>query len=194
MLSDHTPEQIIAYLKKELKPRRYMHSIGVAYTAASLAMAHGLDVEKALYAGLLHDVAKQYSGKDLLACCDKNHIEVRPVERCNPQLLHGKVGAYLAQKVFHVKDPEVLEAIVWHTTGKPEMSDLEKVLYIADYIEPGREELECMEVLRTTAFADLNKAVYIEADAVLRYIRTQGKEIDYYTEETCNYYSRYRQE
>lgn len=192
MLSDHTPEEITAYLRKELKPRRFTHSIGVAYTAASMAMAHGLDVEKALYAGLLHDVAKQYSPKELVECCEKHHIEIRPVERSNPQLLHGKAGAVIARKKFGIKDEDVLNAITWHTTGRPAMTELEKVLYIADYIEPGRDELECMDVLRKTAFADLNKAVYIEADAVLRYILTQGKEIDYYTEETCNYYSRYR--
>ena len=133
-------EKIQTKLKKEIDEHRFEHTIGVMYTAASMAMAHGYDLHKAQVAGLLHDCAKCIPNDKKLKLCRKNNIQMSDVEQSNPILLHGKLGAFVAQKKYDVKDKEILSAITFHTTGKPEMSVLDKIIFIADYIEPLQTE------------------------------------------------------
>ena len=127
-------------LMAELDKERYEHTLGVMYTAASMAMRYDADIDKALMAGLLHDCAKCISGENKIKLCDRYHLSVSEVEKSNPSLLHAKLGAFLAAKKYHVDDKEIVNAIASHTTGRPHMSLLEKIIYIADYIEPGMEE------------------------------------------------------
>lgn len=171
--------------------KRYFHTLGVAFTAASMAMRYGENVAQAQTAGLLHDCAKCLSDEKLLSICSKNHLEVTDVERRNPYLLHGKVGAYLAQKDYQIDDPDILNAITYHTTGRPGMSTLEKIIFIADYIEPGRNKALHLEEIRKLAFEDLDKTMLKILGDTLDYLESSGNgEIDPMTQETFDYYHR----
>lgn len=172
----------------ELDKERYEHTLGVMYTAASMAMCHGADVEQALMAGLLHDCAKCIPGDSKIRMCEKYHLNVSDVERSNPSLLHAKLGAFLAAKKYHVDDKEIISAIASHTTGRPHMSLLEKIIYIADYIEPGRPELPNMEEVRYLAFKDIDECLYRILKDSLVYLKSLGKPIDPMTEKTYDYY------
>lgn len=178
-------------LQKELKPDRFDHTLGVAYTAANMAFVHGADVEKALIAGMLHDCAKCLSHEDQIRICEKNKIDITDVERRNHSLLHAKVGMYLARTKYDVYDTEILNAIRWHTTGKEDMSLLEKIVYIADFIEPNRKPLEGMDTIRKEAFSDIDRCLaHILHDSV-QYLNTIGKECDDATMEAYEYYKKF---
>lgn len=178
-------------LEKELKPDRYDHTLGVAYTSASLAMVHGANVEKALIAGFLHDCAKCLSHEEQLNICEKNNIEVTDVERRNHSLLHAKAGIYIASTKYEVRDPEILNAIRYHTTGRENMSLLEKIVYIADFIEPNRKPLDDMNIIRKEAFEDLDKCLAHILHNSIIYLRTIGKECDDTTMKAYEFYKKY---
>ncbi|NCC44059.1 MAG: HD domain-containing protein, partial [Clostridia bacterium] len=122
-------------LKKYLDEERLWHTLGVMHTAASLAMVYDVNVERAQVAGLLHDCAKCIPTKKKIKLCAENDIPVTKFEKDHPFLLHAKLGAWVARNKYNIKDTEILESIVWHTTGKEDMTDFEKIIYIADYIE-----------------------------------------------------------
>ena len=132
-------------LEKTLDSKRYEHTLGVAYTAASLAMRYNVDIKKAEIAGLLHDCAKCMDNEKKVSICIKHNIEMTEAEKNNNFLLHAKVGSYIAAKKFHIDDEDILNAIKYHTTGRPEMSLLEKIVYVADYIEPGRSHSDNLD-------------------------------------------------
>ncbi len=178
-------------LQESLKPDRFDHTLGVAYTAAALAFAHGADAEKALIAGMLHDCAKCMSHDEQIKICEKNNIEISDVEKRNHSLLHAKVGMYLARTKYDVYDTEILNAIRWHTTGREDMSLLEKIVYIADFIEPNRKPLEGMDIIRKEAFTDIDRCLsHILHDSVI-YLDTIGKEVDEATNNAYQYYKKY---
>ena len=177
-------------LEKELKPDRFDHTMGVAYTAASMAFVHGADVEKALIAGFLHDCAKCMSHEEQIKVCEKNNIEISDVERRNHSLLHAKVGMYLARTKYDIYDTDILNAIRWHTTGRENMSLLEKIIYIADFIEPNRKPLENLTAIRKEAFEDIDKCLAHILHSVI-YLRTIGKETDDATMEAYEFYKKY---
>lgn len=176
-------------MEQELSSKRYLHTLGVSYTAACLAMAHGADMESAMTAGLLHDCAKPLKGEEQIALCEKNHLEISEVERSNPSaLLHAKVGAYLAENRYGITVPDILNAIRYHTTGRPKMSKLEKILYIADYIEPGRKHVADLDRIRQMAYRDLDATMAKILEDTLAYLKTTDGQIDHMTEETYQYY------
>lgn len=179
-------------LEKELDYKRYEHTKGVEYTAASLAMVHGADIQKALYAGLLHDCAKAIEDDEKIKLCEKYGLSVNDTERSNPGLLHAKLGAYLAKSIYEVEDPEILGAIEWHTTGRPGMTLLEKIVFIADYIEPNRKHLDNMDEVRHLAFTDLDGAVLRVLKDTLTYLGEGTKAVDPLTKETYEYYKKLR--
>lgn len=179
-------------LEKVLSKKRLFHTRGVMYTAAALAMCHGASVKKAMYAGMLHDCAKYLSEEELLRYSEKYHLEIREIERKNPYLLHAKVGACFAQHKYGIADEQILSAIIWHTTGKPEMTLLEKIIFTADYIEPARKKIVGLEEIRTLSYQDLDKAVYQILYNTLTYLKKdkngKKKEIDCMTQEAYNHY------
>lgn len=185
---NHKISKINRKLKKELDRERYEHTQGVMYTAAALAMCHGADVDRALLAGLLHDCAKCIPAQKKLRLCEKYHLETSAVECGNPSLLHAKLGAYLAEKKYHVSDQGILYAIKSHTTGRPGMSLLEKIIYIADYMEPGRAELPNMAEVRQLAFCDIDECLYRILEDSLAYLKKRGIPIDEMTEKTYEFY------
>lgn len=181
-------DKIKKKMEKELDAKRFEHTLGVAYTAAALAMCHGEDMFKAQVAGLLHDCAKCMSNEKKLEICEKHHIKVTEVEKQNPFLLHAKVGSYLAGKRYHVQDEDVLNAVLNHTTGRPEMSRLEKIIYIADYIEPGRKHAPNLSQVRELAFHDLDEALLRILEDTLDYLQSIESPIDPLTQKTYDYY------
>ena len=179
-------------LRKAVKKRqdagRFEHTMGVEFTAAALAMRYDESIYDARAAGILHDCAKCISDEKRLAICDKNGIAVTDIGRRNPFLLHGKAGAYLAETKYGVKDQNIFNAIQFHTTGREAMSTLEKIIFVADYIEPGRKQVPGLSEIRKLAFIDLDEAVLQILENTLDYLRNSGGEIDPMTEVTCNYY------
>ena len=115
-----------------------------------------LYTSKAQTAGLLHDCAKCIPNDKKLKLCEKKNIPVSEIEEKAPFLLHSKLGVYIARKKYDVEDKEILSAVRWHTTGKPEMTQLEKIIYLADYIEPGRDKAPNLARVRRLAFEDLD--------------------------------------
>lgn len=183
--------KIMKKMEKTLDPKRYEHTLGVAYTASSLAMCHGVDFEKAIIAGLLHDCAKCMSNEKKLEICNRHHIEISEIERKNLSLLHTKVGSYIARKQFRIVDRDILNAILYHTTGRPGMSQLEKIIYIADYIEPGRKHAPNLHQVRKLAFQDLDEALLKILEDTLEYLDGIGGTIDPMTKKTYDYYEAY---
>ncbi|NBJ91454.1 bis(5'-nucleosyl)-tetraphosphatase (symmetrical) YqeK [Parablautia muri] len=185
--------KIMKKMEKTLDPKRYEHTLGVAYTASSLAMCYGADYEKAIVAGLLHDCAKCMSNEKKLEICDKHNLEISEIERKNLYLLHAKVGSYIARKQFHIVDRDILNAILYHTTGRPGMSQLEKIIYIADYIEPGRRHAPNLPQVRELAFRDLDEALLKILEDTLEYLKEIGGTSDPMTQKTYDYYKAYIQ-
>ena len=189
-------------MKKELEPKRYEHTLSVAYTAANLAAIHGVDVEKALVAGMLHDCAKCLSHKKQFELCKKNHIQLSDLEAAKDSpLIHAKAGSILAKKEYGITDVDILHAICFHTTGRPQMSPLEKIIYIADYIEPGRKHAkrtvddtrnDRFTQVRRMAYRDLDEALYNILGDSLAYLHEKGSKVDYMTQKTYEYYRQYQ--
>lgn len=182
--------EIRGKLSKKLKKDRFEHTIGVMYTAASLAMCYGEDIEKALRAGLLHDCAKYCPAEDQIRLCRKHNIELTKSELEMPALIHAKLGAYLAQHKYKTEDPEILNAVRYHTTGRPGMTMLEKIIYIADYIEPNRKVIPGLQEIRNIVFQDIDRAVYLSARRTVRYLKDGGRAVDPMTVSTCEYYKK----
>lgn len=188
-----TNDEIKKDLKNKLKPSRYEHSIGVAYTAACLAMRYGYDVNKAYRAGLLHDCTKYMDGRESLEFCENNNISVTDIERSMPQaLLHSKTGAFMAKAYYKEEDSEVLDSILTHTTGDVNMTLLQKIIFIADFIEPNRKSLPMMDSIREIAFTDIDRCVLAVYESVISYLHENPKngEIDPKSVNAYEYYKK----
>lgn len=175
-------------LKKELDPERYAHTIGVAYTAAALAMRYETNVQQAQVAGLLHDCAKCIPNNKKIVLCQKYNIQMTEIEIENPFLLHAKLGAFLAMDKYGITDKEITSAILNHTTGKPNMSLLDKIIFVADYIEPQRKKQPNLAEIRKLAFIDLDQALFRILEDTLAFLSTSSSKIDPMTEKTYQYY------
>ena len=177
-----------------LDVERLIHTQGVMYTAAALAMAHGCDLSKARAAGLLHDCAKCIPNKKKLKLCKEHHVPITDFEKEHPFLIHAKLGAYIASKKYNIEDPEILSAITFHTTGKPAMSLLEKIIYIADYIEPNRDKAPNLPEARALAFEDLDECMYVILRDILAYLDSGSSDIDTATVDAFHYYKKIHEE
>lgn len=146
-------------LKNTLSERRYIHSLGVMEMAVELAKIYNVDEKKAELAGLLHDNAKEMTPEELLKYVDDNNIKISEVERINTKILHGKIGADIAKKKYGVSK-EIQEAIEYHTTTNPNMTTLDKIVFVADKIELNRKSATYdIEAERELAKKDLDGAV-----------------------------------
>ena len=163
-------------LEKDLDQQRFEHSLGVEYTSACLAFIHGCDVYDARIAGLLHDCAKCIPHEDQIKIMEKAGQPPLREELDNQSLLHSKCGAIIARDKYEIKDENILNAIRFHTVGRPNMSLLEKIVYIADFIEPTRKALEIMERVRKAAFIDIDQALLWIMESVTEYVRKKGFE------------------
>jgi len=183
-----TKKEICKSLKNKLDYKRYEHTLGVAYTAASMAMKWGEDVNNAFFAGLLHDCAKGMTDKERIAYCKEEGIPITDVEMNNPGLLHAKVGAHLARVKYDTDNMSILSAITYHTTGRCDMTLLEQILFVADYIEPNRMPLPEIETIRKEAFEDLNLCTWHIYRNTLAHLYESTKALDPATEEAYRYY------
>ncbi|WP_455949939.1 nicotinate (nicotinamide) nucleotide adenylyltransferase [Eubacterium sp.] len=185
-----TVSEIDNDLKKLLSPHRYSHTLGVALTSKEMAENYGVNPNTAYLAGLLHDCAKYYTNEELLNTCKKNNIPVTQAEKNAPYLLHGKVGAFVAKTKYHIEDETVLSAITWHTTGKPQMTKLEQIVFCADYIEPGRDKQPNLAYLRGISMKNLDLLTFKIMSDTLNYLKSKNQVIDNYTRQGFEFYKK----
>lgn len=143
-MTERTIESLIRevgkYAKSVMKDKRYKHSVRVAKTASYMCSIFGCDNRKAYFAGIAHDICKDMDDKVLITLAKKDNFEITDIEMAKPSLLHGRAAAELLKDKFDVDDEEILEAIRNHTFGKAGMGSLAKIIYVADKVEPGREQ------------------------------------------------------
>lgn len=185
---DATISKILKDIRPQMKCERYEHTLGVMYTAGALAFRYEYDPNKAMLAGVLHDCAKIYTCKDYVAECLSLGIEATPQEMALPHLLHAPLGAYYAEHKYGVIDPEVLHAVRVHTLAGKDLSLLDKIVYVADYIEPSRKECPKLSKIRVLAFTDIDKAIYAKLENVVCYLKKSGYEVTDSTLELLEYY------
>ncbi len=166
-------EAIVAKIRTQLSEKRYIHSLGVSQTAVQLARRFGADLQKAALAGLLHDCARNFSEDRLLLHAEDHGLTIDLVERHTPVLLHAKVGSLLASSEYGVDDKEICRAIALHTTGGSKMTLLDKIIYLADFIEPMRS-FPGVEELRKLAEEDLDSALLAAYTQSVVYILHNG--------------------
>lgn len=185
-------EAIKDEMKKLLNPHRYTHVISVADFAAKLALNHSYDIVKAYTAGLLHDCAKYLTDEESLKEAEKYGLSLNKAELHTPaNLLHGPIGAIYAKEKYGIADSEILSSITYHTTGKPDMTILDKILYLADVLEYGRtmEYTPDLDVIRGIAATDLDLAIYHILDNMVPYlIETYGDNVCPLTIDIYNIY------
>ncbi|VBB07886.1 Hypothetical protein LUCI_3151 [Lucifera butyrica] len=162
-------DEMVDKLSRILSPSRFRHSLGVSRSAVELAERFGADINKARVAGILHDCARELPGETLLQMAEKFGIVVNDVESHSPSLLHAPVGARLAQEQYGIHDIAILQAITLHTVGGPVMTVLDQIVYLADFIEPGRV-FPGVDQLRLLAGKNLREAVLAGYDQTLNYL------------------------
>ena len=170
-------EKVIDWLKNNVSEHRLQHILGVEKMCEQLAISHKLDPKKAAKAGLMHDLAKFFPPPKLLAMAKKEYNEIDEVCLSNPHLLHADASAIIARDTFRVTDEEILNAIRNHTLGKPEMSHLSCIVFIADALEPNRGESLELEKMRQVSSTNLYKSVQQTCEYSLQYLMKHNKTI-----------------
>ena len=156
-------------LKSILSEYRFTHSMGVAKKAVELAKIYGVDEEIARKVGIAHDVAKELTDEEMVEYAKANNIEIEQIEAVTPALLHGKIGADIASKKYGFTT-DMVNAIKWHTTGRNNMSMLEKIIYVADKIEENRKGTRFdIEKSRELAVQDIDKALIFIMNELIKY-------------------------
>lgn len=183
-------EEIQSDLKQVLKPSRYEHTLGVLKTAQELAVKHDCDLVKTRFAALLHDCAKCINEEEQIQICQKYGIVLTDSEYNNHALLHAKCGVVIARETYGVLDEDILHAICYHTTGCVKMSLLDKIIYIADYIEPGRDKAPRLDVIRKAAMEDIDTALFYILEDTVSYLKNSNKQIDETTFQTYEFYKK----
>lgn len=177
--------------EKEIKDRigekRFLHTKRVEEVALELAKIHGVDQEKAEIAGFLHDCAKIRDKDELLKAAKENKLLLTKEMQKAPQIIHSYLGAVFAKKFYGIDDEDILNAITYHTTGRVNMSDLEKIIFLADYIEPMRN-FDGVEEARELAKKDLDEAMYFALNNTLKFLVTHDTYIVPSTVTARNFY------
>ena len=180
-------EEIIKKLEATLDRERLEHSLRAEKIALKLAKKYRVNAKSASVAALLHDSARRYDRPELLRQARRLKLELDPIRKLEPKLFHGEIGAFIARHEFGVKSAEILRAIRHHTTGAPGMSRLEKVIYLADHIEEGRD-FAGVEKLRRLAFRDMDRAILESTSAMIVFLLERGLPVYQPSVETRNYY------
>lgn len=178
---------IISYIENNLNKKRLNHTYGVRDTAVKLAKIYGEDEEKAELAALFHDMAKHIKGDNLNYYVKHLGLDNKYLDNSN--LAHGKIAAILMKKDFNVDDEDIISAVSYHTTGKENMTLLEKIIYIADAIEPNRD-YPGVEELRKLAFNNLNKAIILSMESTIKRVDELGGYLDDDTIKALDYLRR----
>jgi predicted HD superfamily hydrolase involved in NAD metabolism len=185
---------LIRELEAELAYGRFVHTLNVACTATNLAMRYGVDLDRAETAGLLHDCAKCMNLSKMLKVCMKSEVPISDMEKQSTALLHSKAGAVLAAEKYAVTDKDILNAIRYHTTGRPGMSLLEKIIFVSDYIEPCRDAAPNLPLVRKLAYENIDDCVLQILKDTLSYLGTSRSEVDPMTQKTYEYYKKHVEE
>ncbi|MBQ5960213.1 MAG: bis(5'-nucleosyl)-tetraphosphatase (symmetrical) YqeK [Firmicutes bacterium] len=168
--------EILKWLYERLKPKRFLHTLGVEQEALQLARIHGIPLKEASTAALLHDCAKNLSTEKLLAICKDHNINLHNNEEY-PQLLHAFAAPYVAQKQFGTLPEDVCNALRFHTTGRAGMSPLEELIYSADYAELGRDPFPGLEEARKRLIADLSDGTHFILQNTVKYLESNHSEV-----------------
>ncbi|HAE61084.1 MAG TPA: ribosome silencing factor [Eubacteriaceae bacterium] len=179
-------ELLKAEVENMITDKRYKHSLGVVESAIKLAERYGCDLKKTMIAAILHDCAKSFSREQMMDVLQKNGLKIDEVTYFETQLMHGVVGSILAKEKFGVDDEQILSAIRYHTTGKKNMTLLEKIIYLSDFIEPGRR-YPGVDKLRKLAMKDLDEAMIQAFDNTIKYVVSLDSVLHPDTIEARNY-------
>lgn len=181
-----TEDKIHDYLKKNINEARYIHTLGVVETATKLAKMNNVDEEKAKIAALIHDMAKCMPKDKQFEILKNNGVKMDKYLLNSPQILHGAVGAILAKEIMGIEDTDILNAVKYHTTGKENMTTLEKIIYIADYVEPNRK-YEGVDKIREVVFKDLDNGVFMGIENTMLHLLKERQLIHIDTINARNY-------
>ena len=184
-LTGLTPDELRPIALSYLKPKRMPHVLGTEQEAVRLVRRYGGDETQARIAALLHDCTKKLDMAQQLALCEKYGIMLDELEQKALKLLHSKTGAAIARDVFGVEDA-VYDAILYHTTGKPDMTRLEKIIYLADYIEPTRD-FPGVDALRKTVYEDLDKGLLMGLTMTIQEMEEMGNPVHHLTRDARDY-------
>lgn len=183
----YSVDEMKTLLKKRLSKKRYNHSLNVADAAYKLAEQEGEDTHKAYIAGLLHDICKEDDQEQQLALALKGDMNLSGAELSSKALWHGPAGAYFIKKELGITDPDIMYAVRYHTIGRPGMTKLEEIVYLADLISDDREYKD-VDRMRKLAYTDFPKAMY---EAVRYSLMTAVKKENYVPEGTLELYNQY---
>lgn len=189
---DFSREELLDKVAAAMSKKRFDHVLGVEQAALDLAERYGCDITKASLAALLHDYAKEVADKVFLDIIDQKQLDPA-LKKWGNNIWHGAVGAHLISAAFGLVDQEILQAIQRHTVGSAEMTLLDKVLYVADYIEPGRDFPGVAEA-RRIAMESLDQAVALETAQTIAHLAKKGIPIHPQTLETYNSYVQFLKE
>lgn len=163
-------EKVLAWLSKNVPPKRIQHILGVEQMAIELAGHYQLDTDTAATAGSMHDLAKYFKPQRLLELARAEGLPIDEVDIAAPHLLHADVSAIVARDEFGITDSEILHAIADHTLGRPEMSPMSCIIFLADTLETGRGDTEELQSLRQLSYQNLHRAVWHTCDYSLQYL------------------------
>ena len=175
-ITDNLIKKIDNYLKKNLLEKRYNHTIATALTTEELCKMFNIDGKKGYVAGLLHDIAREFDTETLLKTVSKDGQGISCEEKEVPELLHGRAGAVIAKELFNIDDKDIIEAIQFHTTGCLGMGNLAKIIFIADFIEPGRKYIT-KEYLENLNGKGLNEMFEIVLKSVVDYLKKKNRKV-----------------
>ena len=181
-VSGLTNEEILIVLKRDLTPHRYLHTIAVAETAERLSKRFGVAPERAYLAGILHDCAKSMTLEDMVRLSDEMGVDADDFERNSDAIMHAPAGAARAEKEFGIRDREILSAVRKHTVGGTGLTQLEKLIYVSDFIEPNRKPFEGLEDARKLAETNLDEAAQKCAELSMKYVLECGQKVHPATE------------
>ena len=181
-----TEDKIHDYLKKNINEARYIHTLGVVETAIKLSKMNNVDEEKAKIAALIHDMAKCMPKDKQFEILKNNGVKMDKYLLNSPQILHGAVGAILAKEIMGIEDIDILNAVKYNTTGKENMTTLEKIIYIADYVEPNRK-YEGVDKIREVVFKDLDNGVFMGIENTMLHLLKERQLIHIDTINARNY-------
>lgn len=187
-LCDYTEEQLLEKLRKAISPKRFEHTMGVAETATRLAGRFGVDPHRARLAALLHDCAKSMDFSDMRKLVAKHVSDADKSEMDSKSVLHAPAGMVVARREYGVRDPLILNAIRRHTVGGPVMTAMDALIYVADFIEPGRADFPGLSVAREAAETDIFKALRICAELTSEYVKERGQKLHPRTLELLKHY------
>ncbi|NLM22387.1 MAG: HD domain-containing protein [Peptococcaceae bacterium] len=172
----YTLDYFKALAAENLTEERFQHTIGVEAWAGKLALKFGLNKQAAALAALTHDLAKQFSLADQLAKAKEYNLIYYPEDLDHPQVLHGRIAAYVLENEYQISDRDILNAVANHTLGRPEMSPLEMLIYSADLTEPGRN-FPGVDKLRQKLYHDLSRGTLACLEHTMQYLKDNKKVI-----------------